>query len=117
MTKREALALEERFGGRYVGDALDWIETTAFGDTEQMFLLQTPNCAYCGQSSPLPRCVSCGASVLRDGELEGRRESRRSERSRAYSTGAAAGRAAGDAFQQNMDTVTRNLLFIAMGIL
>jgi hypothetical protein len=69
MTQREALALEGRYGGRWVGDVLLWVEVTSFGDAEPQWVLQTPRCAYCGQPAPFATCVHCGASALRDGPV------------------------------------------------
>ena len=61
MTKSEALALEEQFGGRYVGDKLDWLEVTHHNDSEENFLLLNDNCPYCGKVQVGLRCESCGA--------------------------------------------------------
>jgi hypothetical protein len=67
MTKRQALALEERFGGRFIGDRLDWVDVTTFNSGPEL-LLNTSRCEYCGQPAPDAQCASCGARSLRDGE-------------------------------------------------
>jgi hypothetical protein len=61
MTYVQALALEQTFGGTYVGDRLDFHEVTAFGDPGKTYWLNCPRCAYCGSWNPDVQCVRCGA--------------------------------------------------------
>lgn len=63
-TEREASALEDRVGGR-----LAWIEVSTFGRPEREFLLNSPECAYCGTPVHGARCNLCGANVLPDGAV------------------------------------------------
>jgi hypothetical protein len=57
VTGAQAKALRDEFGSGVV----EFIEITAFGDPEQMFIVGTPDCEYCGSLQPHAKCIRCGA--------------------------------------------------------
>jgi len=63
ITERIARELARKHPG------LAWIDVTEHGDSERMVLITTPICQYCGCYSSEIRCVCCGASAVRDGEV------------------------------------------------
>lgn len=65
MTLRAARELRETIPG------LSWVNVTTYGDSENMVVITSPRCGYCGTYSPAARCGACGASVVRDGDYRG----------------------------------------------
>jgi hypothetical protein len=56
VTVAQAEALKDEFGS-----AIGFMEITAFGDPGRMFIVDAPDCEYCGSLQPLSRCIRCGA--------------------------------------------------------
>jgi hypothetical protein len=63
MTEAQALALEQEFGGTFIGDRLRFLDVTTYGDGGRQYLLETPRCDHCGSVEPSAHCRRCGASM------------------------------------------------------